>query len=103
MTISESRRRANNKWSAENMTILACKVYKSYATEVKAEAVRRGTTVNAVLTAALADFMGEARKETIVIDIPKDCGFTLQQIEEAARACGLSVNDWVLEAIREKL
>lgn len=103
MTISESRRRANNKWSAENMTILACKVYKSYATEVKEEAARRGTTVNAVLTAALSDFMGSQAKESVVIELAPDCGFTLQQIEEAARASRLSLQDWILEAINDKL
>ena len=52
MAITEARRRANNKWSKENMTILACKVRKTYAEQVKSKAALDGTSVNAIISDA---------------------------------------------------
>lgn len=57
MPVSESKRRANAKWDAENMTVIGCKVRKDVADKFKAECKRRGTTVNAVFLSAMRDFM----------------------------------------------
>lgn len=59
MALTEARRRANNKYIKEHMTILAVKVRKDYAEKVKAVCEERGTTVNAVLKEALEKFMRE--------------------------------------------
>lgn len=59
MPVSESQRRANNKWDKEHTTILACKVRKDYAERVKLKAAEKGTNVNAILLKALREFMGE--------------------------------------------
>lgn len=59
MAVSESRRRANNKWDAANMTTLGCKMKKADAEEFKAACKDSGTSVNAVFAAAAAKFMAE--------------------------------------------
>lgn len=57
MPLSEARRRANNKYDAAHMTILACKVRKEYAEKVRIKAKDEGTTVNAILKKALDEFL----------------------------------------------
>ena len=56
-TTSAAKRRANNKWDGENMTVLGCKVRKEIAEEFKAECKHRGTSPNEVFRAAISDFM----------------------------------------------
>ena len=55
--VSPKKRASNNKWDAENMTVLGVKVRKDYAEEVKKKARERGDTVNAILKAALDKYM----------------------------------------------
>lgn len=55
--VSPKKRASNNKWDAENMTVLGVKVRKDYAEEVKKRAKERGDTVNAILKAALDKYM----------------------------------------------
>lgn len=59
MALTDAKRRANNKYIAEHMTILGCKVRKDYAERVKEKAKDTGTTVNAILKKALDDFLEE--------------------------------------------
>lgn len=63
MPVSESKRRANAKWDAENMTVVGCKVRKDVADKFKAECKRRGTTVNAVFLSAMREFMENDKGE----------------------------------------
>nr|DAY32955.1 MAG TPA: plasmid partition protein ParG-helix-helix, dimer, DNA binding, CELL [Caudoviricetes sp.] len=58
MALTESQRRANNKYISEHMTVLGCKVRKDYADKVRKKAKEEGTTVNAILKKALDEFMG---------------------------------------------
>lgn len=58
MALTESQRRANNKYISEHMTVLGCKVRKDYADKVRQKAKEEGTTVNAILKKALDEFMG---------------------------------------------
>lgn len=60
MPLTDAKRRANNKYIAENMTVLGCKVRKDYAQQVKAKAAKEGTSVNAILRAALDEFIVKA-------------------------------------------
>ena len=55
--LTEAKRRANNKYIAENMTVLGCKVRKEYSEQIKAECKRRGDTVNAVIKRALDAYL----------------------------------------------
>ena len=59
MPLSESKRKANNKWDAANMTVLGCKIRKDKAEEFKAACKRSGTSPNAVFAAAIEKFMQE--------------------------------------------
>ena len=67
MGLSESKRRANNKWDAANMTVLGCKVRRDRAEQFKAACKKNGTSPNAIFLAALEKFMeeyGEAEEDT---------------------------------------
>ncbi len=59
MPVPESKRKANNKWDAANMTVLGCKIRKDKAERFKAACKQNGTTPNAVFSAAIAKFMAE--------------------------------------------
>ena len=55
--VTENQKRSRNKWDAANMTVLGCKVRKDKAEAFKAACAAAGTTVNAVFSAAIDDFM----------------------------------------------
>ena len=59
MGLSESKRRANNKWDAANMTVLGCKVRRDRAEQFKAACKKNGTSPNAIFMAAMEKFMEE--------------------------------------------
>lgn len=59
MPVKESKRQANNRWDAANMTVLGCKVRKEKAEQFKTVCKSAGTTPNAVFTTAMDDFMEE--------------------------------------------
>ena len=66
MAVSESRRRANNKWDAVNMTTLGCRMRKTDAETFKAACKDSGTTVNAVFTRAATEFVKNYTEEKLV-------------------------------------
>lgn len=47
--VSESHKKGNRKWDAENMATLGCKVKKEQAERFKEYAQGKGTTANALL------------------------------------------------------
>lgn len=57
MPLTKSKRRANNKWDAANMTVLGCKIRKEKAERFKSACKAAGTTPNAVFTAAINAFL----------------------------------------------
>lgn len=57
MALTEAQKRANNKYIAEHMTVLGCKVRKEYADRVREKAKTEGTSVNAILKKALDEFL----------------------------------------------
>ena len=57
MALTEAQKRANNKYIAEHMTVLGCKVRKEYAKRVREKAKAEGTSVNAILKKALDEFL----------------------------------------------
>ena len=61
MPVSAAQKRANNKYNAEHMTILGCKVRKEYAQEVKDACAANGDTVNAVIKRALDDYLSKRK------------------------------------------
>lgn len=61
MALTESKRRANNKYIAANYTVIGCKVRKDYAEIVRETAAKRGETVNAVIRRALDDYIKQSK------------------------------------------
>ncbi|HCG66498.1 MAG TPA: hypothetical protein DEW37_07770 [Oscillibacter sp.] len=59
MAVTESRKKANAKWDAENMTTLGCRVKKDQAERFKAYCAEIGKTSNAVLRDYVLDCIGE--------------------------------------------
>lgn len=57
MPLTDSKRRANNKYLAANYTVLGVKVRRDYADRVRACCETNGDTVNAVLRAALDRYL----------------------------------------------
>lgn len=62
MTVSRSKRAANNKWDKNNMKIVACKIKKEYADEFSQYAADKGTTVNALLKEYICDCIGKSEE-----------------------------------------
>lgn len=59
VAVTESRKKANAKWDAENMTTLGCRVKKDQAEKFKAYCAEVGKTSNAVLRDYVLDCIGE--------------------------------------------
>ena len=59
MTVSRSKRAANNKWDKENMKIVACKLRKDQAEKFKQYATDNGTTANTLLKNYVLEKIGE--------------------------------------------
>lgn len=54
---SDAQKAAVNRWQAANMKVLGVKVKRDYAQHLQAVMAARGDTVNAVLRAALDDYL----------------------------------------------
>ena len=59
----ESKRKANDKWDKEHMTVLGCKVKKAEAAAFKEYAAQRGKTSNAMLKDYVIDCITDKRPE----------------------------------------
>lgn len=59
MPITDARRRANQKWDAENMACQTIKVKKSLLEDFKAACAARGDKVNTVLREAMENYAYE--------------------------------------------
>ena len=59
MSTSDAQRRASNKYIAENMTVLGCKIRKEDAEKFKKACSAAGTNPNAVFRKAIDEFMKE--------------------------------------------
>ena len=58
--MTDSLRKATNKWQRDNMTVISCKVKNELACEFKTAVERNGTTQNAVLRAAMQEYLKQA-------------------------------------------
>ena len=61
--VRESQKQARNKWDAENMKVVGCKIRKDQAEAFRALCIARNTTPNEVLRKAILSFMGEGEAE----------------------------------------
>lgn len=55
--VTAAKREANKAWDRKNMVNLCCRVRKDYADRVRACCEANGDTVNAVLRAALDQYL----------------------------------------------
>lgn len=61
--VSDSQKKARNKWDAENMMTLGCRVKKEQAEKFKARAKELKTTANTLLKRFVLDTIGESDEE----------------------------------------
>lgn len=61
----ESQKRASAKWDKENMMIVGAKVRREFAAEFKAACKAAGTSPNAVIKKAMADFIKSHRADGV--------------------------------------
>ncbi len=61
--VTESHKKGNRKWDAENMATLGCKVKREQAEKFKAYAKQKGTTANAMLKDYVLDIIKEEEQE----------------------------------------
>lgn len=57
--VTRAKRASNNKWDAENMKVLGCKMRRDRAEAFQALCKIKGTTPNAVFQAAAEAFLAE--------------------------------------------
>ena len=57
--VTRAKRASNNRWDAENMTVLGCKIRKDDAERFKTVCRMNGDTPNAIFRAAIDDYMRE--------------------------------------------
>ncbi len=65
MSLTDAKRKANNKYIKENMTVLGCKVKKTDADLFREIAKQRNTTINAALKQALENMANNKEDNTI--------------------------------------
>lgn len=59
---TDTQRRARNKWDAENMSVISCKIKREIADDFKATARANGTTPNELIRGWINDYLND-RKE----------------------------------------
>lgn len=57
MTVSPKKRASNNKWDKENMTMIGCRVRKTYAQQIKERCKKYNVAPATILRKAIDDFM----------------------------------------------
>lgn len=63
MPITDARRRANQKWDAENMVCQTIKVKKTLLEDFKVACAARGDKVNTVLRQAMEEYTYKGENE----------------------------------------
>ena len=62
--VTAAKREANKAWDRKNMVNLCCRVRREYADHVRAVCADNGEAINAVLKAALDDYLQRYEQET---------------------------------------
>ena len=72
--VTKAKRASNNKWDANNMVVLGCKIKKDKALFFKKVCRAAHTTPNAVFSKAIDRFMQEHEEEasTVMREMLKD-------------------------------
>lgn len=59
--VTKAKRASNNRWDAQNMSVLTCKIKDETAASFRAACKLAGTTPNAVFRAAAEDLIEQVR------------------------------------------
>lgn len=59
---TDAQKRTRNKWDAENMSVISCKIKREIADDFKATARANGTTPNELIRGWISDYLND-RKE----------------------------------------
>lgn len=54
---TDTQRRARNKWDAENMSVISCKIKREIADDFKATARANGTTPNELIRGWISNYL----------------------------------------------
>lgn len=54
---TDTQRRARNKWDAENMSVISCKIKREIADDFKATARANGTTPNELIHGWISNYL----------------------------------------------
>lgn len=107
---SDAERRAQNKWSAANKIILAAKVSTATGEAFRAWCSARGQTVNAALSAYVADCLREGADggAALAAEIVQEAqpvqmldGAALERAETAAAAAGETLPAFLARAVQQ--
>lgn len=107
---TDAERRAQNKWSAANKIILAAKVGKADGEAFRAWCAARGITVNAALSAYVAECLrgdadGGAAPAAEIVQAAQPGqvldGAALESAKVAAAAAGETLSAFVARAVRQ--
>lgn len=101
MTYSPAKAASNKKSDAKYAQILL-KPYKDVAQDIRNAAAEAGQSLQGYILGAVADRMGRdsGGQPQTVVDLPPD---VLASVRQTADASGISVDQWIIEAIRDKL
>lgn len=58
---TDAQSRARNKWDAENMSVISCKLKREIAETFKTAAKSRGTTPNELIRGWIAAYLAEEK------------------------------------------
>ena len=56
---TDTQRRARNKWDAENMSVISCKLKREIAESFKTTAKSRGTTPNELIRGWIVEYLAD--------------------------------------------
>ena len=101
MPVSKAQMEATARYEAKAYDKVLLRLKRGKKAEIEASAKETGETINGYITIAIDARLSAGNN--VMLDLTQAEGFTMDQLERAADQCGQSVNEWVLEAIREKI
>lgn len=98
MPVSETKRRNNDNYNAKCDRIVI-QPLKSKGAEIRAAAQASGQSLQGYILQACRAAMDP---ETVSLPLSEE-GISPEAVQQAAEAAGMSVNAWIIQAIKDKL
>ena len=100
MAVSRAQREATARYEAKAYDKILIRLKRGRKAEIEERAATAGESVNAYVIKAIESRMSAP---ALALDLSSSDGPTLAAITAAAQREGMSVNEWILDAIRDKL